>query len=149
MAPKLTSEERARIVSYLKDGKSQNWTAKKVGRSPGTVGNIAHAEGIAALDIRTPKKANEARRDYSKAERLELLNELFDHARTMLPNIKEAKELQALTITIATAIDKRRLEDGEATERKEQFDPANRKRIKHAFDELAQRRRLAGNTNAG
>ena len=119
MAPKIEAKERAKIVALLQEhGGNQRKTAKLSGRSQPAVRQIAIEEGITSINS-APKKANDARRDYSRAERRELLNELFDHAREMLPNIKDAKELQALTITIATAIDKMRLEDGEATSRGE------------------------------
>lgn len=145
MAPPLTDDEKKKIIGYLKEGKSQNWVAKEVGRSADTVCRLAKAEGIQS-DIRAPKNANEARRDYALVERISLLNELFDHARAMLPKIKDAKELQALTIAIATAIDKRRLEDGEATNRSETVDTERRQKMRESLDEVAQRRRerLAG-----
>lgn len=140
MAPKLTEDERAQIVRYLEAGESQSATAKKVGRSKDTVGRVGREFGIES-DGRSTKKATEAARDYALAERLGLLNEIFDHARSMLPNTKDAKELQALTIAVATAIDKRRLEDGEATSRSEQVDPVRRQKMRESLDEVAQRRR--------
>lgn len=140
MAPKLTSEERERIVRLLKEGKSQGKTAKEVGRHVSTVNRIAKAEGIDS-NIAATKKAIEAKRDYDLAERLLLLNEGFDKARDILPEIKEPKDLQAWMIAVATGIDKRRLEDGEATHRGETIDPERRKRMRESLDEVAAQRR--------
>jgi uncharacterized protein YoaH (UPF0181 family) len=59
----------------------------------------------------------EATRDYTQAERLALLNEGFDKARTLLAELKTAQEFQQWTVGTGTLIDKRRLEEGKATER--------------------------------
>lgn len=140
MAAKLSAEERERIVALLREGKSQTATAREAGRSPGLVNKIAREEGI--VNIHAPKKANEARRDYAKDERVSLLNEGFEKARALLS--AEAFGTSALkdwSVAVGTLIDKRRLEDGEATERKENVDPSRRERIKGSLDEVARRRR--------
>lgn len=67
-----------------------------------------------------------AQRDYAQAERLQLLNEGFDKAREILKAVTEPKDLQSWMIAVATAIDKRRLEDGEATNRNENHNTAGR-----------------------
>ncbi len=118
MAPHLTDKERERIVAYLKEGKSHNWIAGQVKRSQATVSAIASKNGIKPVK-HSPKNANQARRDYAKAERLALLNLGFDKAEDLLKNIQEAKELQAWMIAVATAIDKRRVEDGQVSDRTE------------------------------
>ncbi len=145
MAPKVTDKERARIVAFLRDGQTQGWTAKEVGRDKSTVSRVAKAEGIDS-NVAATKKATDARRDYTLAERLLLLNEGFDKARDLLPTIKEPKDLQAWMIALATGIDKRRLEDGQATDRTESVDPERRKRLHGTLDELdALRRSRSGN----
>jgi transposase-like protein len=132
----VTPEERKRIVALLKESKSQNATAKEVGRDPRTVNRIAKAEGIES-HIAAPKRANEARRDYAQAERLELLNEGFDKARELLDGIQDAREMQAWMVAVGTGIDKRRLESGEVTSRGEHHNHAHRyaDREEH-FDKL-------------
>lgn len=123
----------------LKEGKSQNKTAKEVGRSPGLVNKVAREEGL--VNIQPPKNANGARRDYAQAERLALLNKGFDKAEDLLGSIGDAKELASWMIAVATGIDKRRLEDGEATHRGETIDPERRKRMRESLDEVAAQRR--------
>lgn len=118
MTAKVEGKELALIVSHLKEGKSQGWIAKEVGRSKQTISRISRAEGFLS-DVTATKRASEARRDYALAERLELLNEGFQRARDILPTIKEARELQAWMVAVGTAIDKRRLEDGQVTDRTE------------------------------
>ncbi|WP_273845420.1 helix-turn-helix domain-containing protein [Rubrobacter calidifluminis] len=113
---KVTEEERQRIISLLKSGLSQGKTAREVGRSKQTVSRIARAAGISS-DVTAIKKAEAARLDFAKAERLELLNEGFQKAREILPTVDSAHKLQAWMTALGIAVDKRRLEDGEATER--------------------------------
>ncbi len=124
MAAKLSDEERQRIIDLLQEhGGNQNRVARLSNRHQSTVGRIAKAEGIESVNA-APKKANAARRDYAQAERLELLNEGFDKAREILKTVTEPKDLQSWMIAVATAIDKRRLEDGEATNRNENHNTA-------------------------
>lgn len=140
MADRITEEERDRIIAYLKSGKSQGWIAGKVGRNKSTVSRIAKVQGIDS-NVAATKKATDAKRDYSRVERLKLLNEGFDKARELLGHISEVKDLQAWTVATGTLVDKRRLEDGEATSREEKVDPERRKKIKDSLDELAVLRR--------
>ncbi len=137
---KLTPEERERIVGLIEAGGKRNEIVRETGRSAGTVSAIAK-EIDRPFDRSATKKATEAKRDYAQAERLELLNEGFDKARDLLPTIAEARDLQSWMVAVATGIDKRRLEDGEATERKENVDPSRRERIKAGLDEVARKRR--------
>src|SRR5215207_236041 len=88
------------------------------GRSAGTIQTIATQEGISSK-YSAPKNANVASRDYVQGERLALLNKGFDKAEDLLKSIEGAKDLQAWMIAVATGIDKRRLEDGEVTDRSE------------------------------
>ena len=149
MAPKLTSEEREQIVSYLKDGKSQNWTAKKVKRSPGTVGNVARAEGIPALDIQTPKKANEARSAFAEERRLTIIGKGFDKADELLSRIKDAGEFQKWTVGLGTLVDKARLEMGEATSRNESHSYDHSEDLEGYFAELDTFRAEDGEADTG
>lgn len=141
MAAKLPDEERQRIIDLLQEhGGNRNKVARLVGRSPSTVQKIAQAEGFES-NIRAAKKANDARRDYAQAERLQLLNEGFDKAREILKGVVEAKELQAWMMAVGIAVDKRRLEDGEVTDRTENRKGLN---IEEEFKKLDVR--LGGST---
>lgn len=137
----IDAEEYMQIVELLHaHSGNQNKVAGLCGRHQTTVRKIAKTEGIESINA-APKRANEVRRDYSQVERLELLNEGFEKARELLKTIQDPRELQAWMVAVATAIDKRRLEDGQATSREEKVDPERRKRIKESLDELAEQRR--------
>lgn len=148
MAPKLTAEERKRIVSLLQEGMSQSGVAKEVKRSKDTVGRIGREAGIES-DGRSTKKATEAARDYAKAERLQLLNKGFDKAGDLLKSIKEAKELQAWMVAVATGIDKRRLEDGEVTDRSERHSHDHSGDLEKYFKDLDAFREINGEADSG
>jgi hypothetical protein len=78
--------------------------------------------------------------------RLDFLNRLFTKAETMLSDCRTPRQLQTLVTATAILIDKRRLEDGEATGRMEVSNPGEeaRERIARRIDELAARRREKG-----
>lgn len=130
--------DQAAVVEALQAGESQNAVARRLGCSAGSVNRIAKLNG---LEYSSPKHAAECRRDYAAAERLELLNQGFDKARELLPAIKSPQWLQAWSISMGILIDKRRLEDGEATARTEVSSDGARDRVARRIDELAARRR--------
>jgi len=141
---RVSDDERAAIESSLRDGQSLSSIAQQFSRSKGTIFNIARQAGI-TLERSATNKATAARVDYSQAERLILLNELFDKARAMADSIDKPLELQQLTTAVAILIDKRRLEDGEATSRSEIHDnDSARKQLAARLDELAARRAARG-----
>lgn len=118
MADRITDAERVQIVSYLEEGKSQGWIARETGRSKQSVSRIARAEGIES-DITATKRAVEAGRNYDRATRLELGNEMFEKLREMVVGVTATSEMKDLATTFGILTDKRRLEDGEATDRRE------------------------------
>jgi hypothetical protein len=134
----MTMVDHEAILEALKAGESQNGVARRLGCSPGTVNKVARLNG---LEYSRPKHAAEARRDYSAAERLELLNQGFEKARELLPSIKSPQWLQAWSISMGILIDKRRLEDGDVTARTEVNGGGARERLARSLDELASRRR--------
>ena len=112
----LTPEERARIVSLLKEGgHSQGAIARLVGRAQSTVSSIAAQEGLSAPRHRTPVHANHARRVYAREQRRHLLDKFLSLAEAMIDaggmSPREARELAQ---GIGTLLEKRRLEDDEA-----------------------------------
>jgi hypothetical protein len=134
----ISVDERERIIDALTAGESQNGVAKKFGRGPATVNRIARENG---LEYSSPKKAVEARVDYSGERRVELLNAAFAKAEEMLENIDRPSQLMQWAIALGTLTDKRRLEDGEATSRSEVTNVDNpRKRIAGKLVELRERR---------
>src|SRR5215213_1743445 len=112
----LTPEERAKIVSLLKEGGlSQGAIARMVGRAQSTVSSIAAREGLSAPRHRTPIQANHARRVYAREQRRELLDKFLSLAEAMIDaGGMSPREARELVQGIATAIEKRRLEDDEA-----------------------------------
>ena len=146
MPKALAPDVRDRIISLLHEGHGCNEIARQVACSPSTVTKLARAEGVTFERSQT-KKATVARRDYAQAERLELLNAGFDKARELLDDLTTPNHLQSWTVAVATLIDKRRLEDGEATERTDVIDHGARDRLARRMGELAARRdarRVAG-----
>ena len=112
----LTPEERAKIVSLLKEGGlSQGAIARLVGRAQSTVSSVAAQEGLSAPRHKTPVQANHARRVYAREQRRELLDKFLSLAEAMVDaGGMSPREARELVQGIATAIEKRRLEDDEA-----------------------------------
>jgi predicted transcriptional regulator len=114
MGQPLTAEETLRIRERLDEGRSHNWIAKELGRAQSTVSAYARRQGYSPLSERTPHVANQARRDYARAERIELLNTAFATGEEMLKRGGlSAREFKEVMTGIAIGIDKRRLEEGE------------------------------------
>ena len=133
MRPKPVSEkERQQIIEALKSGEmSQGAIARKFGRHVSTINRIAKAEGIKS-NVAEPKKATEARITYARAERIKLIDEALQKARSMLDDLGKPLELQQLAMALAVLLDKRRQED----------DDDNRRR--GAISELMERLREEG-----
>jgi transposase-like protein len=112
----LAPEERAKIVSLLKEGGlSQGAIARLVGRAQSTVSSVAAQEGLSAPRHRTPVQANHARRVYAREQRRELLDKFLSLAEAMIDEGgMSPREIRELGQGIGTAIEKRRLEDDEA-----------------------------------
>ena len=112
----LTPEERAKIVSLLKEGGlSQGAIARLVGRAQSTISSVAAQEGLSAPRYRTPIQANHARRVYAREHRRELLDKFLSLAEAMIDaGGMSPREARELVQGIGTAIEKRRLEDDEA-----------------------------------
>ena len=112
----LTPEEKARIVSLLKEGGlSQGAIARMVGRAQSTISSIAAKEGLSAPRHRTPIQANHARRVYAREQRRELLDKFLSLAEAMIDEGEMSpREVRELGQGIGAALEKRRLEDDEA-----------------------------------
>ena len=112
----LTPEERAKIVSLLKEGGlSQGAIARMVGRAQSTVSSVAAREGLSAPRHRTPIQANHARRVYAREQRRELLDKFLSLAEAMIDEGgMSPREVRELGQGIGAALEKRRLEDDEA-----------------------------------
>ena len=114
MSQPLTTEEITRIKQLLDSGQSHNSIARQVGRAQSTISEFAKQEGYSPLPERTPRVANKARRDFAKAERMELLNLGFEVAWEKLESSElSPRDYKELMTGVAIAIDKRRLEEGQ------------------------------------
>ena len=109
--------ERRDIIAALREGHSQNSTAKSFGRSPSTVNRIAKEAGLA---YSAPENANAARRAYAKEARLDLSDMLFGKLRQMVEECDDSRSFKELAIVFGILVDKRLLEEGEATHRVEE-----------------------------
>src|SRR5215208_3029299 len=145
----LTPEERAKIVSLLKEGGlSQGAIARMVGRAQSTVSSVAAQEGLNAPRHRTPIQANHARRVYAREQRRELLDKFLSLAEAMIDaGGMLPREARELVQGIGTAIEKRRLEDdaGSITETRSGYphhsNPINLEEEFRKLDELAEQER--------
>ena len=109
----LSSYEKQTIRGMLDQGRSHNSIGKALRRSQSTISDFAKREGYSPLPERTPTVANQARREYGKAERLELISLVFERGEEMLqkPGLTP-REYKEVTTGIAIGIDKSRLEKG-------------------------------------
>jgi IS30 family transposase len=115
MNKSLTDEEKVLIRKLLEDEQSHNSIAERVGRSQSTISEFAKREGYSTLPERTPRVANQARRAFAKAERLELINLQLEVGKGKLESGElSARDYKEVTTAIAIGIDKRRLEEGES-----------------------------------
>lgn len=136
-ASPVSPDERQRIIAALKAGKSQHAVAKEFKRGTATISRLVAANGLEHSPAAV--KANEARRDYALAERLEVLSEALDKARSLITGIAKPAEMWQLSTALKTLIETRRLEEGEATSRTENVTDV-RQRLEGRLDELAARR---------
>ncbi len=140
MPAAIPGDERREIADAVRAGGRRNEIARKFGRSPGAVSKIAAACGVEFDRVQT-EKATRAAKDYALAGRLELGNAMFDAVGEMLGSAKTPQELKDLATTFGILTDKRRLDDGEATNRTESVSPERRQRMKESLDEVAAQRR--------
>lgn len=147
MATALTPEQRESIVDLLRLGHSQNAIARQFKINPSTVNRIAKAEGLGG-NIAATKNAIAAKAVYDLARRLELSDKFFGLVERALDEDRWL-DLKDLALTFAVLVDKRRLEEGKATEIHADTD-SDREFIASRVDELAARRRarLAETANA-
>jgi IS30 family transposase len=136
--------ERQAIAAAVRAGQSIGAVARRFHRSKATVATVARAAGIALDESRTARAAA-ARRDFSLTARIELGNRLAERVREKLddPSLTPI-QLQQLATAYAILVDKRRLEDGEATARTEEMRTNIRERLAKQLDELAEWRTHTG-----
>ncbi len=134
MASKLTAKERERIVALLGEGMSQNAVAREVGRSPGLVNKVAREEGI--VNIHAPKKANAARREFAREDRMALIGYALRRGGLFLDTELTPQQFKDVMTGLGIGIDKHRLETGEVTGRHEQRNVNHSDDLEGYFREL-------------
>ena len=116
----ITDGERDEILDLLRAGHSHNEVARRTGRSQTKVSNLAKQYSIAPVNP-APSKAIKASVDYCRAERQNLINLGFEKIQDLITSQDlTARDMKDLATAAGILIDKRRLEDGEATGRHEQ-----------------------------
>jgi len=127
------------VIEALQTGESQNSVSRRLGVSVGSVNRIAKLNGLEPYS--GPKNLAPEAAEYSLARRVALIDKVFAKAESMLDTATTPHKLQALAIALGILIDKRRLEDGEATSRTEIHGDEVRERLASRLDEFASRRR--------
>ena len=105
-------EEEKAILEALKSGKTTREVAEAFDRAPSTISDIARRSGMDMAERARMKKADVARTCYASEDRIKLVGELLNKAKSMVKTCQSPKDLQHLAMVIAIGIDKRRLEDG-------------------------------------
>lgn len=108
--------DSGRYYLVKQDLESTEDTYRKIAMRHGVsikeVRHIAQEEGLEREEPQGPST-------YNKEARIELLDAAFARLSDMLQVVDTPREMQQITSALSTLIDKRRLEDGEATERHE------------------------------
>lgn len=148
-----TAEDKRHAVEsarrlMVEEGYSVNRAAEAVGEDLGVSGRTvmrwADSQGLPlgelSRDIAKTRAATEATEGYGLARRLELSNRLFSKLGEVVETSIEPSGLKDLATAFGILTDKRRLEEGQATERTESSVTDLRSRVESRLDELAQRR---------
>lgn len=138
----LSDATKERILDSLRAGNSQARVARLYGIDVMTVGHMAKEAGIDTVALASTRR-HEAMRDYSSIERLRVLNLTFERIEEMLDdNDLKPRDLKDLAVALGISIDKRRLEDGEVTERTEISDLSGaRNAVRNKLLEISERRK--------
>jgi hypothetical protein len=102
-------------------------------------------------DIRSPgarrRSLHQGDRRYGPAERLAFLDECFEKVHALLPSVTTPQELLRLALAVSILIDKRRLEEGKATDCIEVRMSGPRDRLARIMARLASRSRKVDTTS--
>jgi len=140
--PLISDNVKARIVESLLAGNSINRVGRLFGVDKMVVQHMAKAYNIDTVALASTRR-HEAHIDYCQIERLRVINLAFERIELMLDDDNlTARDLKDLTVAMGISIDKRRLEDGEATERAEISDLSGaRVAVRDKLLEIAERRK--------
>lgn len=121
----LTDDEKDQVRKLNAEGISERQIGKRLGRGQSTIHRFVEREGLTAA-FKAPEAANRARSKFAEEARLEAINDGLDTGKAGLDRVlrafntavdtaeleKAASAYQKVTISMATWIDKRRLEEG-------------------------------------
>jgi len=107
----VTESEEEKILEALKAGRSVRDVADEFDRATGTISNIAARNELDLGERSQTKKAALAKSCYASEDRIKIVGELLNKARSMLKTCDSSRDLQYLATAIAIGIDKRRLEE--------------------------------------
>lgn len=125
---KLTDAQLEEAAAMFKAGATSRQVGKALGVSHTTAAKIAALRGY-ELDRARVIAATNARVAYTQERRCLLIDAFFDKLGRMLNKVSKPQELQQLAATLGILIEKRRLEDGDATSRTEVTGDDVRERI--------------------
>lgn len=83
MPKALTDKERQKIIDLIDEGKSRNDIARLVGRSPGTITNVAR-DAQRTFDRTATKAATEAKQADNAARRARIVEKMYSRAEELL-----------------------------------------------------------------
>jgi hypothetical protein len=138
-----TRVPEAAVLRLLREGKSQNAVARELGVGASSVSRIARTHGIPPA-YAAPKNANLSNSTFAQVKRLKLIDDMVETLYGLMTDVEKASDFYHLTMSAAVLIDKRRLEDGEATSRAEVNNTDARDRIAGRIAQLAARSRTEG-----
>lgn len=133
---RVAPEKRAEIIERLQRGETRHSVAKETGTPKSTVQDIATASAIAARP--EAKLQTAPARDFNKQAQRELIDLAASRVHEMLSVVTTPGAIRDLCVSAAIVVDKRRLMDGEATQRTESNAAAE---LARRLDLIAERKR--------
>jgi len=105
-------DEEEKILSLLLQGKSTRETGKIVGRSSGTVSNVAERNGLDIVKLRHDqlKRAQLASAYASAERRASVAAKILDRGEKILEDTWTARDYRDVSVGLAVGLDKLRLE---------------------------------------
>jgi transposase len=115
----MSEEEQAAICAFILDGHSMAKASEMFGRSPASVQKALRTQNVVSMHP-TPEASRAAVADYTAQRRRILYNKILDRVEMIVDHEEpQAKDMKDLAIAVGITVDKRRLDDGEATQRSE------------------------------
>lgn len=111
----VSEAEESEILEALKAGKTTREVADEFQRSRSTISDVARRNGLDLAELARMKKSDIARTCYASEARIKLIGRVLDKAEALLKACENPRDLQALMMTVAIGIDKRRLEESTDT----------------------------------